>query len=222
MLPPEAEWLGRRMAAVDVADLSPMVNVGSSTASFRTRAQPCVHREIFGPLERRGAAVVHVDLQPGPGVDLVGDVMDAAFLEEIRRRRPRAALVSNLLEHVPDPERVAAAVVDMLPLGGYVFASGPRDFPYHPDPIDNRLRPTVEEMAALFPRSRLVYGATLTAPPSWRWPSRDRGNQSPGRTLARLAVPLYKPRNWMKAVWAIPYMVRSARAVAVVLRTEGG
>ena len=208
------------MVALDAADFAPLLNVGSSTSEFRSRQQPYVQREIFDPLERRGIDVVYTDLFDGPGVDLAGDLMDDAFIELLRAREPRSVLVSNLLEHVPDPPRVARAILDILPAGAYVFVSGPRDWPYHPDPIDNGLRPSPQQLAALFPGTRLLHGATLASDPVWRWPEADRNGGSLASTLVRLCLPMYKPRDWVKAVHQVPYLVRKPKAVAVVLRKD--
>jgi hypothetical protein len=219
VLPPEARWLGEQMAALDVATFSPLLNVGSATAEFRLRIQPYVQRDIFDPLERLGVSVVHTDLASGPGVDVTGDLMDGDFIDELRERAPRSALVSNLLEHVPDPGRVARAILDILPAGAYLFVSGPRDWPHHPDPIDNGLRPTPDELAALFPGTRMLHGATVAADPLWRWSAADRGGRSLAQLVARLCVPVYKPRDWVKAVRQAPYLVgRRPTAVAVVLQ----
>ena len=207
------------MTALETADFSPLLNVGSATADFRLRTQPYVQREIFERLNRLGVRVVHTDLAAGPGIDLTGDLMDGAFIDRLREHSPRSALVSNLLEHVPDPGRVARAILDILPAGAYLFVSGPSDWPHHPDPIDNGLRPTPDELAALFPGTRMLHGTTVAADPLWRWSVADRGGRSLAVLLARLCVPVYKPRDWIKAVRQAPYLIRRRpTAVAVVLR----
>lgn len=220
MLPTEARWLAERMNALDAAQFSPLLNVGSSTLQFRTQAQPYVQRDIFDPLEDRGVGVVHTDLGSGAGIHLSGDLMDVAFVDRLREHEPRSALISNLLEHVVDPGRVARAVLGVLPAGAFLFVSGPRDFPHHPDPIDNGLRPSPAELAALFPGTRLLHGATLAADPYWRWPVADRGGRTLAAIVARLCVPVYQPRNWLKAVRQVPLLVKRPTAVAVVLQKQ--
>jgi hypothetical protein len=180
-----------------------------------------VQRRLFDPLEDRGIDVLHTDLTSGAGIDLSGDLMDPLFVDRLRAREPRSALVSNLLEHVRDPARVAGAIVDILPREAYLFVSGPRDFPYHPDPIDNGLRPSPQELASLFPGTRLVHGATLAAEPYWRWPVADRGGRTLAAMVARLCVPMYQPRNWLKAVRQVPLLITRPTAVAIVLQKTG-
>lgn len=161
MLIREARWLARRAAELGPDALSPLLNVGSHTEEFRTREQPWIDRHLLAPLRRRGVKIVHLDLQPLPGVDLVGDLTDPVFLASVSALRFKSALCSNLMEHVPNREAVGRAVVDAVAPGGYVLASVPNTFPYHPDPVDTMYRPGVEEFAALFPGTDLVRGERL-------------------------------------------------------------
>ena len=67
----------------------------------------------------------------------------------------------NVLEHVPNAADIATALAALVPPGGYVFASVPRRYPYHPGPIDTLFRPRVDELAGLFGRLTLVEGAEV-------------------------------------------------------------
>src|SRR5689334_4475728 len=119
MLVEEAEWLGRQIEALADERLFPFVNIGSSTGVFRATTQPHIDAKIFTPLGRRGGPIYHVDLKRAPGVDLVGDIMDPAFMSDVRERTaPRCVLLSNVLEHVLDPEAAARAVMTIVPPGG--------------------------------------------------------------------------------------------------------
>ena len=155
MLPQEAKWFAQRFAELGDADISPMLNIGSQTEEFRTRDQPWIDRVLFAPLRARGHIVKHLDIQPAPGVDIVGDLADPAFRAELARMRFRSAMCCNLLEHVVNREEVARLVTAIVPPGGYIFVSVPYRFPYPPDPIDTLFRPTAEELAALFPGTRV-------------------------------------------------------------------
>ena len=44
-------------------------------------------------------------------------------------------MISNLLEHVTNRQKICDVVVDILPKGGYIIVSGPHIYPYHSDPI---------------------------------------------------------------------------------------
>jgi hypothetical protein len=215
----EAEWVGAQLSRIPEEDLSPLLNLGSSTEDFGTR-QPHIGELVFEPLRRRGTRVVNVDVKDAAGVDIVGDICDPSVANRVRDAGVRAALVSNLLEHVPDPEAMARAVVDVVPPGALIVVTGPRRFPYHPDPIDNRFRPDAEEAAQLFPATNVIETATIDAG-SWReWDPRERAGRSRTRPIVRSLVPFYRPGNWLDAVRQLPYLVRSAQAFGLVLRKQ--
>jgi hypothetical protein len=214
----EAAWVGAQLGRVPDDELSPLLNLGSSTEDFGARQQPHIGELVFEPLRRRGTRVVNVDVKHAAGVDIVGDICEPAVAQEVREAGVRAALVSNLLEHVPDPAAMARAVIDVVPPGALIVVTGPRRFPYHPDPIDNRFRPGPEAAAQLFPGSIVIETATIDAG-SWRqWDPRERAGRSRTRPIVRSLVPFYRPDNWLDAVRQLPYLVRSAQAFGVVLR----
>ena len=165
MLNAEAEWIGEQLGKRSSSELSPLLDIGSASAEFRQVVQPYIHSCIFQPLEERGARVIHVDLFPAPGVDLVGDLSDDAFVAGLRGFR--SLLCCNLLEHVPDPGTIAAKLQAIVLPGGFLVVTVPYRFPYHPDPIDTMFRPNVGEVAALFPQCRLIAGSLVDCGTGW-------------------------------------------------------
>lgn len=157
MLRNEAGWLSRHLGDAPAEQLSPLLSIGSGSAASRAR-QPWIDQLVFAPLARRGVEVLHHEHEPAPGVDVAGDLRDPAFVETLRDLGARSVLCANVLEHVEDPRALTAAMGDLVASGGYVVVSVPRRYPYHPDPIDTMLRPSVEELAAMFPALRLVAG----------------------------------------------------------------
>jgi len=156
--PTEARWIAARLAAYSPDQISPLLNIGSSTAEFRERRQPHIDAEIFAPLRRAGVDVVHCDLKAQPGVDVAGDLADPAVRAALRARHPRAAIASNLLEHVPEPAAFAQMIASLVEPGGIVLVTVPRSYPYHADPIDTGFRPTADEVARLFPGCTVLCG----------------------------------------------------------------
>ena len=146
----EAAYIGARLQEIPVEQLSPVLNLGSSNETFRTRTHPHVDREIFFPLVARGARVIHADMKADRGIDLVGDIYDAAFQEECRRLRPKTVVCCNILEHVVDPAEFARIVSALVPIDGYVVVSVPHSYPFHADPIDTLFRPSTSEIVDLF------------------------------------------------------------------------
>src|SRR6266516_1477014 len=102
MLRAEAAWLAAWLAHLDCDQISPLLNVGSSTAQFRSRRQPWIDRLVFAPLLARGAIVKHLDMKLDDGVDLTGDLMDPVFVRTLSSYQFRSILCSNVLEHVAD------------------------------------------------------------------------------------------------------------------------
>jgi hypothetical protein len=150
MMRREAAWLGSELQAIEVDDLGSVLSVGSGNRDFRRRFQPWIDERVFEPLERRGVRVLHHELEPSDGVDVWGDLRDPQVRQRLAGYGVRTVLCLNVLEHVPQPAEVAAAVEAAIPVGGRAIVTVPRRFPYHADPIDTMFRPEPEELARLF------------------------------------------------------------------------
>jgi len=199
----EAEAIRLREILLAQSDVSPLLNLGSSTAAFRNAARPHIGARLFAPLERAGIRVLHCDLKQGEGVDLSGDILDPAVRARLRAMGFRAVLLSNLLEHVPDRAAVAAACEEIVGPGGLILATVPSSHPYHADPIDTGFRPTPEALAALFARSRPLiaeeiagptYADRIAAEGSGLW-------REIGRTLLFTLIAFARPRS-ARARWS--------------------
>lgn len=213
----ESRWLGEQLQQLPDGDLGPLLDVGSQTEEFRTTTQPHIDEHIFRPLRQRGVDVVHLDLQDAPGVDMVGDLCDPAFLEKLKASRFRSVMLSNILEHVSNPEDVAAAALEVVPSGGYLIISGPHCYPYHPEPIDTMFRPTVQEAHHMFPGTEIASSSIIDGG-NWRTWNSAEGGRSLGRTLVRLCTPFYRPRQWWLLARRSPFLIRHKKAFAMVLK----
>jgi hypothetical protein len=145
----EAQYVGSLLEALSPDNLSPVVNLGSSTLHFRQIAQPHIESEIFLPLRRRGIQVIHADLKPSAGVDVVGDIYDPTVAHTIRQAGARLVLCCNIIEHVTDPKHFMKICGSLLGPGGMLLVTVPYSYPYHPDPIDTYLRLSPQEVADL-------------------------------------------------------------------------
>ncbi|QEL13251.1 class I SAM-dependent methyltransferase [Limnoglobus roseus] len=226
MLPKEARWFAAQVARLGDVAVFPMLNVGSHTAEFRARTQPWIDRHLFRPFAERGQSVVHTDIQDAPGVDLVGDLTDADFLDRVRARKFRSVFCNNLLEHVPDPDRICRALTAAVEPGGYLLVSVPHRFPYHPDPIDTMFRPSPEELAKLFPNTTVVAAekircgnlTTYLAGRFFQSPAamlRTAGERARGQTGADRAAGTGKPG---RPIRFLPWLVRPFVQTCLVLR----
>lgn len=215
MLPEEARWIGERLQGITTG-AAPVLNIGSSIGTFITERQPWIHRHLFAPMRARGQHVLNVDLKSAPGVDLVGDICDPGFQQRVATTGGGAVICTNLLEHVERPADVARALVTLVPPGAYLVVSGPRSYPWHPDPIDTRFRPDVDALATLFPGTELVEGAVVPSGTYYDWLGR-----SPWRLLGafgRLLLPFWSPRWWWADLLKLGWLFRPFTATCVLLR----
>lgn len=160
----EAEAVRLREILAARADVSPLLNLGSSTRAFRETVKPHIEGRLFGPLREAGIAVSHCDLKAGDGVDYAGDVLDPEVQALLRARGFRCVLVANMLEHVRDRAAVIAACEAIAGPGGTIVATVPSSHPYHADPIDTGYRPSPAELAAAFTRCDAVHVEELAGP----------------------------------------------------------
>lgn len=205
MLLNESLWFQQKIEQY-VNEGDTIINVGSSTAEFRERIQPHIHENLFLPLEGKNAKVYHVDLKQAEGVDLAGDLMDPGFYMQLKGLEPKGIICSNLLEHLENRKELCGALVGLLSYNSYIFASVPKNYPSHLDPIDTMFRPNVAELVAQFPGVMLVEGEILecgthrdmeqyyskAAPSQWII-------EETKRTL-KMFMPFYKPRKWIKLI----------------------
>lgn len=211
MLRAEAEWLNGALSTLP-EDAFPLLNLGSSTRRFREVDQPFINELLFTPLDGQ---VVHADLKPDDGVDVVLDFTSAADRERLRAEvgEIRSVLCSNMLEHLGIPPREAAMhLLDLVPSGGHLLVSVPERFGYHEDPIDNGYRPTAAELAAIFPGCDVIASDDVPGPILALHHASTRGWL---RYLARVAVPFYKPKVW---AGKIAWFWRPALIACVLLR----
>jgi hypothetical protein len=214
MLEVEARWLARELAALP-GDAFPLLDIGSSTAAFREDQQSFISDLVFRPLSDRGYEVIHADLRAGPGVDVVMDLTDAADrLRVSSQHQIRTVLCSNVLEHLSvEPREAARYLVELCRSRGYVIVTVPRRYGYHEDPIDNGFRPSVQQLADLFPDCEVITSRSVVGPVLAVHHARARGWP---RYLLRAAVPLYRPRAWAGSV---AWFWRHAEVACVVVRT---
>lgn len=145
----ESEWVNRVIVGLSSsADKSNILNIGSSTNDFIAEQQPYIRTNVIEPLSKLGK-IINVDIKDAPGVDLVANFMEPEGREILINTKPKIILVSNLLEHVLDPFVALNYITDLLPSGGILILTGPRRYPYHPDPIDNMFRPRKSELRRL-------------------------------------------------------------------------
>ncbi|MFZ0269181.1 hypothetical protein [Caulobacter sp.] len=159
MRPEEAQWIGATLAALQ--DISPVLELGSSTLEFRTVGKPHIDRFVHAPLRERGVRIVTADLKEGDGIEISGNFYEPRIEARLRAVGAKAILCCNIFEHLEDRAAFAAKCDDLLPAEGFIVVTVPYSYPLHYDPIDTYFRPTPAGVAALFPRYRVVHQAVI-------------------------------------------------------------
>jgi SAM-dependent methyltransferase len=147
VLAEEAAWIKERIEALQLRPGAVVVDVGSSTAWFRTVYQPYIESELFTPLLARDIDIVHLDAKPDEGVDVVANVAANAALPGQVIGSADLTLCANLLEQVTDRAMVIRNLHAITTPGGYLIVTVPNRYPYHRDPIDTGFRPSPSRLA---------------------------------------------------------------------------
>jgi SAM-dependent methyltransferase len=215
MFEAEARWLRCTLEAFPSERLSPVLNLGSSSAVVRQAAQPWIDAEVFCPLRNRGVETFHVDMRELPGVDIQADLTDAADVRRLSTLRPKALLCCNLLEHVLEPRCLAQHCLDLLPPGGLVFVTVPYSYPYHRDPIDTMYRPNPAELSELFADARLLDATILGAGVSYRDAVRERP-WILSRHFFRFPAPFLSFEKWKRSMARLYWLVAEYQITCAV------
>ena len=215
----ESRWIAERLSPYPAAELSPLINIGSSTKEFRERTQPCGERNIFAPLQSRGIEIIHLDRRDGAGIDIRADLLDEDDFVRVSARRYRTLLCCNILEHVIDAGEFARRCVRLVEPGGLIVVTVPYSYPRHGDPIDTLFRPSPAEAAALFPGARVLASEIVDVGESYL----DEVRLRPWlllRHLARLPVPFLGLAKWTASMKKPYWLFHDYRVSAVLLRRE--
>jgi hypothetical protein len=213
----DAEWLGKALTAFAPEELSPILNVGSSTKLFRTREQPHIQRLVFAPLESKGIRILHTDLKAAEGVDITCDIFDDAGFERLKAVRPKAVICTHMFEHVLDRAELSRRLLSLLPRNGVFFVTVPFSYHYHNDPIDTMYRPSPDELAALFPGQNVLEKHVLIGDTYWLH-VRKRPFTIVFRHLARFCVPFLGWAEWKRSMRKLYWLFNNYKVSAVVGR----
>jgi hypothetical protein len=217
MMKCDAEWLNGVLAKFSVDELSPVLNLGSSTLAFRTTEQPYIQELIVAPLEARGVRIVHTDLKHAPGVDIAGDIFDHADFARLKAVGARSIICTHMFEHVVDRADLRRRILDLLPDNGLFFVTVPASYPEHNDPIDTLFRPTPAELAAVFAGQQILETADLEGHNYWTQ-VRRRPLTVITRHVTRFFIPFVDWHAWKRSMSKLYWLVYPYRVSSLVGR----
>jgi SAM-dependent methyltransferase len=178
----ESVWIREVLQEADLTSVNDILDVGSSTKEFRTEIQPYIDKNVFKPLREQNKSIYYLDQKKSKGIDLVYDVDDTSV--EAIGKKYDMVICCNMLEHVHNPWKLASLLVNLVRNNGFLLVTVPQTFRFHPDPLDNRFRPSIIELVSLFPGLQVIRKATIRV--------RDRGKYSP-LEFFRYVIPYF---NW--------------------------
>lgn len=215
MLINESLWLKNAIKSLPLPQGAKVLNFGSQRLRS-LRFQPYIQKNIYLSVAEKQWNMVNFDLVPGEGVDISGDIMDDEILRKVISYNFNALFLFNVLEHVVDIALIAHRIGLIVPANGYLLVSVPYHYPVHNDPIDNRFRPTPEELARYFPgftvlRSEIVYDHTFLY-------YLTNNINVLVKFIFRLATPFYKYNNWKTQVAKLPYLFKKFSVTVLALQ----
>lgn len=215
----EAKWIKSVLQEKNDNEISPILNIGSSTLVFRSKTQPFIEREIFLPLKNRAVDVFHADLESDIGVDLVGDLTDDAFVASLEKRKFKFVICSNLLEHLESSTRnkICSSIYKILEKDGLAIITVPYLYPYHEDPIDTWFRPNTKELLKLFPDFKLEISLNVKNSKSF-FSELMEIPKNGILTIIKLFLPFYKFKDWQNNIRYLPFWFRRYEVTCVLIK----
>lgn len=152
----ESYWIKEELQKV--SDIKDAIDVGASTLEFRTVELPFIEENVFKPLRDRGVKIIHLDMKKQEGVDISYDISDKSFSFQ---KKFDLVICTSVLEHVKDLDLSIINISNLVNDKGYLIVTVPYIYPFHPDPIDNMSRFSVDKLKTFFKNFDIVSAKTI-------------------------------------------------------------
>ena len=199
-------------------DEKKLLNLGSSTKYFRSQVQPHIQK-LFDRMETKGWDIKHLDLKPDEENQYCLDITKPENQKILKAENFDCILIANVLEHIPMAElpEFVKAVLRIAKVGTRVVVTVPYSYPIHEDPIDNRLRPTPEEICRLFKLNSDGYSKILECGNFLEdFISFSISHQI--KILLRLLTPFYKFQTWLCLFYCLGWLYRPYKISIVQMK----
>lgn len=213
----DAKWLALGLSEFENQEISPVLNIGSSTKKFREIEQPHIYENVFKPLEKRGIKVIHADLKEAEGVDVAADIFDDEAIKKLLAYNPRSIICTHMFEHIKDREDLTKRLLRLLPEGGVFFITVPYSYHYHADPIDTMYRPSPNELAELFHGHNIIKKEILIGGNYWE-KIRQRPITLFCRHFFRFFIPFIGFKQWKRSMRKLYWLFNPYKVSAIMGR----
>lgn len=142
----EARWIRDALQNASIRKPCTVLDIGSSTVTYRTEVQPHIHKYVHQPLLDAGCKITFADAKDEDGVDMVVDLADGKLPDSVFSNTFGLVICCNILEHVLDREIFTRNLVRFCENGGHLLLTVPRQYPKHNDPIDTMYRPGITQL----------------------------------------------------------------------------
>ena len=198
MLVEESIWIGEKIAEIAIQNSYPILNVGSSTKEYRTKKQGFIQKNIFDLIPDESRNVIHLDMKAAEGVDLVGNLYDPIFLEEIKKFKVKCILFNNVLMYLNRKQRIEICQIlkNILEKDGYLIVTNSHVFPPAPDPVESYYRHSPKDLYVdLFNDFTIVDSTIVETNYSFDKQLKARPKLIPIK-IARFLIQFYKFEEW--------------------------
>lgn len=198
MLIEESIWIGEKIKELSLLNPFPILNIGSSTKEYRTNRQSHIQKNIFNLIPNEAKNVIHLDMKSADGVDLVGDLYDSVFLDEIKKYKVKCILFNNVLMYIDQEQRkkLCKVLYEILEKDGYLIVTNSFIFPPAPDPVESYYRPNPTKLYEdLFQNFELKEAKEITTGYNFYQQLKDKPRLIPIKLL-RVFLPFYKFQDW--------------------------
>lgn len=222
MLIEESIWIGEKINNLSTNSF-PILNIGSSTKEYRTKKQSHIQKNIFNLISEESKNVIHLDMKASEGVDLVGDLYDSDFLEEIKKYKVKCILFNNVLMYIDEIQRkkLCKILYEILEKDGYLIVTNSYIFPPAPDPVESYYRPNPSKLYQdLFQNFELKDAKEITTGYNFYQQLKDKPRLIPIK-LVRIFLPFYKFQDWSFMMeYYLKYFKRNYSASCLFLQKK--